>query len=124
MAGRIDFFNNTYREARRRVVTKAASYTVTPDDNGSVFVATSTATFTLPAVADSKGLEYMFIAKAAMTVAAPTDTLVAFNDATATSIAFTTASEIIGGAVHVICDGSLWYAFVHLGAETQTPTIA
>jgi hypothetical protein len=112
-----------------RLAHKTASYTVLDSDNGTLFTnkgASGAVTFTLPATA-KKGLEYTFFAVANqnLVVASGTaDKMVVFNDAAADSIAFQTASEIIGGAVRVVGDGDLWYAFVNLGAETQTPTIA
>jgi hypothetical protein len=50
--------------------------------------------------------------------------MVVFNDPTADSIAFSTSSEKVGAMIEVIGDGTGWLTLVHLGAETQTPTIA
>jgi hypothetical protein len=110
------------------VVEKGASYTVTPGDCGTVFVATAAATFTLPAVAaveNGWNARFFNAVDAAMVVAAPTDKAVAFNDVTATSIAFSTASEKAGSAVDVIFSAGLgkYLFFTHLAAETVTPTI-
>lgn len=112
------------------VVAKTADYTVLAADNNKLFTtqgAGGTVNFTLPAI--DRGLRFRFFSEAAgaMTVTAGTaDTLVAFNDLAADSIAFATAVEIIGGAVEVIAnaDETKWLVFVNLGAETQTPTIA
>lgn len=113
----------------RPTAAKTAAYTCTVEDCGTLFTtrgATGAVTFTLPAVSGNAGLWYEFEAAADqnMTVSAPAGTLVAFNNAGATSIAFSTLAEKIGGAVKVTCDGTKWLAQVMLGAETQTPTIA
>ena len=95
------------------VVAKTANYTVTTAENGTLFTnagAAGAVTFTLPTVA--KGLRYQFFAEAdqTVTVAGATGTLVVFNDAAANSIAFSTASEKIGGGCEVIANaaGTKW----------------
>lgn len=131
-AGQLSFVAAAYLQLdkfRRTVTAKTADYTLLSADSGGVFTtrgAAGAVIFTLPAVATSTGFEYTFINSADqnMTVTAPAGTLVAFNNVGATSIAFSTATEKIGGAVKVVCDGTKWFAQVLLGAETQTPTIA
>ena len=110
---------------RMNVVQKAAAYTVLATESGTVFTTGAAVTFTLPDPAD--GLVYWFICSnaAAMTVtAAAANIFILFNDLTATSIAFSTGGEIIGSGVMVVSDGTYWYGFVHLAAESVTPTIA
>lgn len=117
--------NGTWKD----VVAKTANYTVTTADCDTLFTnrgASGAVTFTLPATA-SKGLRFGFfvVANQDVTVTAGTaDTMVCFNDAAADSIAFSTSSEKIGAMVEIIGDGTGWLTLVHLGAETQTPTIA
>lgn len=117
--------NGTWKD----VVAKTANYTVTTADADTLFTnrgAAGSVTFTLPATA-SKGLRFGFfvVADQNVVVASGTaDTMVVFNDAAADSIAFSTASEKIGAMIEVIGDGTGWLTLVHLGAETQTPTIA
>lgn len=110
------------------VVNKNADYTVLETESGTVFTSGSAVTFTLPdATVVPSGTNYKFIQTADfnMTVSgSPADCMVAFNDAEADSIAFSTTSEKIGGAVEVVSNGAKWLVFAHLGAETQTPTIA
>jgi hypothetical protein len=116
----------------RLVTAKTANYTVVAADNLTTFTtqgAGGTVNFTLPALVNvSPGWEATFCSEAAgaMTVTAPANKLVAFNNATATSIAFSTAGEIIGNTVRVIvnADATKYLAIVHLGTETSTPTIA
>jgi len=116
----------------RIIVAKTADYTVTAADNGTLFTnrgAVAAVNFTLP-VTPTKGLVYYFYAAAnqALTVTAGTaDTLVAFNDIAADSIAFSTAGEIVGGSVMIVGDGTGWLSFpwtTGLGATAQTATIA
>ena len=59
-------------------------------------------------------------------ITAPANKLVAFNNLTATSIAFSTVSELIGGGVRIItnADATKYIALPILGTETQTPTIS
>ena len=83
-------------------------------------------TFTLPAVASKytgMWVEFMSIGSGAFTVAGTANELVTFNDATATSVAFSTGTEIIGAAVKAVCDGTSWLIFV-MSEETQTMTVA
>ena len=113
-----------------RTIVKAADYTVVGDDNGTYFTtrgAAGAVNFTLPAL--KRGLSFEFFNEAGqnMTITAATaDTMVTFNDLAADSIAFSTASELIGAKVKVRAndDASKWLVEVNLGAETQTPTIA
>lgn len=115
-----------------RVVAKTGNYTVLASDHGTIFTtegAGGTVNFTLPATASLPtgwSVTFLSAAAGAMTVTAGTaDTMVTFNDLAADSIAFSTTAEIIGGAVKIVkLTGSLVGAFVMLGAETQTPTIA
>lgn len=111
-----------------QTVAKAASYTLLPEDSGKIFTttgATGAVTFTLPAVTNTGFVAWFCnTVDQNMTVAsAEGDNVVAVNDAAADSIAFSTASNKIGGAVMVVSNGTLWLPFVSamLGA---VPTIA
>jgi len=120
---------SAYGASYRRVQAKAASYTCTVADSGTMFTTTGASgavTFTLPAVATSTGVWYEFVNTVGqnMVISAPADTLVAFNDATATSLTYSQASELIGASAKVTCDGSKWLLQVHLAAEAQTSIVA
>lgn len=113
----------------RNIVAKTgATYTVTEADNNILFTNRGNAgniAFTLPATA-KKGLRYGFFAIAAGTVtvvAGTADTLVTFNDAEADSLALDQASEIIGGFIEILGDGTGWLLLPHF-YEAQTITIA
>lgn len=110
------------------VVAKTSDYTVLASESGTLFTtegATANVNFTLPSAAD--GLVYWFFAAEDynLTVTADTaDTLIAFNDVAADSVAFSTASEKIGGAFMVFSDGSKWMVSGLLGDDAQTITVA
>lgn len=112
-----------------KITAKTASYTVTRADFGSVLTtrgAGSAVTFTLPAASElNKGDWVLFInvADQNMIVSGPANGLTVFNNATATSIAFQTSSEKIGGAFLAISDGTKWDV-APLSEETQTITVA
>lgn len=115
-----------------RTVAKTADYTVLAADNGTLFTnqaAAGAVVFTLPALADiTVGWSASFFVETdqSVTVTAPSGKLVAFNNATRTSIAFSTSSEKIGARIDITvnADATKYLANVQLGAETQTPTFA
>lgn len=98
------------------------------DDSGKVYVITggTGVTFTLPAVATSTGVHYKVFnaVDQNMVIDGPANTLVLFNDVTATSLTFSQAGEKVGNAVQAFCDGSFWYVMVHLSAEAVTSIVA
>lgn len=116
------------------IEAKTADYQVKTEDIGKILTnrgASGAVTFTLPAVTSPTlpagwWVEFFVVAGQNVTIASSgsLDNLVAFNDATADSIAFSTATELIGNGVRVVWDGTSWLVFVALGAETATPTIA
>ena len=113
---------------KMKIVVKTASYTITSTDFGSIVTtrgAAGAVTFTLPAASDeNKGDWVLFVnvADQNMIIAGADEELVVFNDLTADSIAFQTASEKIGGAFLAISDGTSW-AVVPLATETQTVSV-
>ena len=111
-----------------KVVAKTASCTITSADFGTVFTtrgATGAVTFTLPSAASKNKGEWMLFLNVAdqnMIIAGSTSGIVAFNDLTADSVAYQTASEKIGGAFLAISDGTSWIV-VPMAMETQTITV-
>ena len=102
------------------IATKTADYTIVTgtDKSGTMFTNRGddgAIVFTLPAPSQAiKGTFYDFVgvANQSITVETPTaDTLVAFNDAAADSIALSTTNEMIGGAMRFVCDGDAWIGF-------------
>jgi hypothetical protein len=103
---------------------KTADYTVVAADNGTHFTtkgAAGAVIFTLPAI--GAGYRFRFTAEADqnMTVTAPANKLVTFNNLTATSVAFSTAGNKIGASVEIVSnsDGTKFIALPH-GANTMT----
>jgi hypothetical protein len=111
-------------------VTKTASYTCTRADSGTHFsnlAAAGAVTFTLPAVATSAGCVYWFhtaVAAQNLLVTAPAGTLVAYNNAAATTISLVTAGNIAGACIHAFCTGTKWIAAVRLENIGVTITVA
>lgn len=110
-----------------RFVTKVAAYTVTAKETGTWFLttgATAAVTFTLPPLSDGPWIFFFTaVADIGMVVAGPALTSITFNDATATSVAYSTSSEIMGGTVIAICDGTTVVLLTPIISEGQTVTI-
>lgn len=124
----IPISNQAY-DTRADVVAKTAAYTVTAQDGGKIFTNrgdTDAITFTLPAVSAAvTGMRVWFYAVAGqnLAVAGTAGELVTFNDAAANSVTLSTSSEIIGGCIEAVCDGTSWLIILHT-EETQTATVA
>ena len=109
---------------------KTASYQVTKEDNGTIFLttgATAAVVFTLPPITDGPfWFRFINCADVDMTVTAKVaDTMLTYNDLAADSIAFSTSSEKIGGEVEVICDGTTLIGLPRAAdGRYQTATIA
>jgi hypothetical protein len=78
-----DFYGKLFQRSRYRIITKAASYTVVPGDNGALLTVTAAATITLPAPgAANKGMwiDIVVLADVDVSIASGTaDTLVTIN---------------------------------------------
>jgi hypothetical protein len=114
---------------KKRYVTKVAAYTCLSTESGTFFNmtgATAAVTFTLPAISEGPWhFEFFASSAVAMTVTAGTaDTMMTFNDLTADSVAFSTASEIIGGRVLADCDGTSLFVNAIGVSHRQTATVA
>lgn len=107
------------------IVAKSADYTLLVADNGKTFStrgAGAPVNFTLPAIG-TRGLRYTFVNEADqnMTITAPANKLVIFNNLTATSGAFSTGGNKIGASAEVYAnDDATKYIFVPRGANTLT----
>ena len=118
-----------YADALIPIAAKTASYQIVADDLGKLFTtrghASGTITLTLPPVANVQAgwwCEFFTVGAGVLSIAAPTDKLITFNDADADAIEIGTASEIIGAGVKVVFDGTSYLAFVML-EETATLTV-
>ena len=112
----------------QNVVAKVDDYTLKAVESGTVFTtegASKDLEFTLPAVSGLDGVVFWIINAEdyELLVTAPNETLVAFNDATADGISYTTASNHIGCGFMFVCDGTLWYACCFRGDSGATITV-
>ena len=95
---------------------KTANYTVTAAENGTLFTNTGASTtaivFTLPALAAGLVYEFQVVDNGSVTVASVAGSdIIYVNNATASSLAFSTASEKIGGRLLFRSNaaGTKWY---------------
>lgn len=105
----------------QRIVPKTAAYSILLDVDraGTIFTnrgASGAVTFTLPSIGAGQRIgtffDFLVVADQNVTVAAPAaDTLIAFNDTAADSIALSTAGNKIGGYLRALWDGTSWVAF-------------
>lgn len=108
---------------------KTANYTVVAADNGSLFTtlgAVAEVDFTLPAI--GPGLVFGFANQADQTmkvISAEGSNVIALNNLTATSVAFSTSSQKIGGNVKVYSNpaGTKWIV-ENNSAGSNTITVA
>lgn len=108
--------------------TKTASFTITADDSGKIFLvrgAASPVVVTLPAVGTVFQCEVVNLSDVNLTVASVVaDTLITYNDLTADSVTFSTSSEKIGGSVWCFGDGAIVSALARIASSYQNVTIA
>lgn len=109
-------------------IAKTADYTVVAADVGTLFTNTGAAgavIFTLPALAAGLGpFEFLVTANQNVTVTAPAGKLVTFNNAAATSVAFSTAGNKIGGRVRVWCNAAGTFYYMENLSPGNTITVA
>ena len=101
-----------------RLQHKTAAYTMKPDDVGTLFTnygASGAVTLTTPKFTQiwDGWMCWVFVAadQSVTVTAGDVDTVCAFNDAAADSVAFSTASKKVGGGLMCVADvtNSKWY---------------
>lgn len=120
-----------FRTPYYKISAKTASYTLTPQDLGTLFTnrgASGAVTLTTPATTNLEtGFWFAVFAVADQNVVIASngsaDNIVTVNDAGADSITISTSSEIIGMGYTLVWDGTGWLAFT-MGGEAQSVTIA
>lgn len=127
LANRIFFDDIFWITSEEDIVinVQTANYTVLVTDNNATFStkgAAGSVTFTLPTL--QRGLRYKFFNEVGQTMAitgALSNQLVTFNNATATTVTFSTAGNLIGAGVEVIAnvDATKWLVLPS-GANTMT----
>jgi len=105
----------------------ATATTLLENQAGTRFVsnAAGAATYTLPAT-PKQGLEYTFfnaVDQNLIVTGASANQVIAFNNATATSVALSTAAQRIGGGFRVVGNGTKWMV-TPLTYTGQTVTVA
>jgi hypothetical protein len=109
----------------RGVYRKSSNYTLTPSDNGLLFLATAAVNFTLPSKQNGLAFRFAQTADANLVITGSAD-IIAKGNAAATTVTFSTANEKIGSQVLVECvyvgTGTLKWLVTNLGATT--PTVA
>ena len=113
----------------KRFQTKTSAYTLVANDNFTMFSnvgAAAAVTFTLPALANGYLFGFRVEADQNVTVAsAAGDDMIAANDASADSVAFSTAAERIGGIFVVYPNpGATKWIVEDRSAGTHTVTVA
>ena len=113
----------------KRFLTKTANYTVVAADNYTLFDnvgAGAAVTFTLPTLANGYYFGFRVEANQNVTVAsAAGDDMIAFNDASADSVAFSTGGELIGGLLAVYSNpGATKWIVENRSAGLNTVTVA
>ena len=105
----------------------AAAVTIVPSDSGVIFVNryAATTTYTLPAVADTKGKWFWFYSDVAQTlvVTGPTGSLDVMTGGTTSAAVdadLVTLTAVIGGWGMVTSDGTNYFFFLIAGSWTGT----
>jgi hypothetical protein len=113
-----------------KFVASVVDLTLTANQSGTFFTNTAATeaniTFTLPALATGPWIFWFIptIATVTMTVtSASANDLIAFNDATATSVSLSTTSEILGGGLIAWSDGTT-QGILEMVHEGQTAVVA
>lgn len=123
-----NFVGNT-RFPWTKFVSKTADYTVVAADNLSLFDNTGAAgaiNFTLPTLANGYMFGFRVQADQSVTVtSAAGNDMIAYNDVSASSVAFSTGSQKIGGMVVVYSNpGATKWIVENRSAGTNTITVA
>ena len=118
-----------YRFPWAQFTSKTAAYQVLSTDNGALFDnvgASGAVTFTLPALANGYYFGFRVQADQSVTVASSEGTnMIALNNASASSVAFSTGSQKIGGMVVVYTNpGATKWVVENRSAGTNTITVA
>ena len=106
----------------------ATTYTFTKGDYGAIHTNRGNAgniAYTLPSAATAGAGAYLDVfCVAAGTVTVTCDEgIVTLNNAAADSVAWSTASEIIGNSGKFVSDGTSWLFHNHTAAEAATTTV-
>lgn len=117
MAGRFIFDDRNFvpnSSGMNRIIAKPSGYTVTAADSNTLFTTTGAVgavTFLLPTTV-TKGSRFRFYNTVGqnMVITAAANKMIGFNNATATTLTFSTAGNLIGASVEFVADdtGTKW----------------
>jgi len=113
----------------KRFQSKTANYTVVANDNYTLFDnvgAGAAVTFTLPVLANGYFFGFRVVANQNITVSSNEGSnMIALNNASASSVAFSTGAQLIGGMVAVYTNpGATKWIVENRSAGTNTVTVA
>jgi len=113
---------------RKAPVAKTADYTCVESDSGTIFTNEGDANainFTLPAVTNTGWHAWFYCMEDfdLKVTSADANLMIADDDVAATSIAFSTATEIVGNGVYVVSDGVKWLTFIQRAQSLNTVTV-
>lgn len=93
------------------ITDAGAARTVTAAENGTLFVATAADNFTLPAISAGLAFEFLQTANNNLVITAPAAIIVYEHNVAATTITFSTGTELIGAHIQVFANsaGTKWY---------------
>lgn len=107
------------------VSRKGTNYVLTAADHGKLFVATGAVSFTLPVKENGLRFDFVQTANNDLTISGDAD-IIAKNNATATSVAYSTSNQKIGARCRVDCvytdTGTLSWVFSSFCTNTITVT--
>ena len=116
-------YRGGYLGCSRRVLTKSTDYTVVAADNGTLFIATGAANFTLPTKAVGLVYEFVQTANSNLVITGSSD-IIADGNAAVSTITCSTSSHKIGSRVRVECvytaAATLKWIAANLGGTTLT----
>lgn len=127
LSGRFVWADYRLNDLGWQIATKTTNYTVVAADNNTEFFTTGAAgavNFTLPAT-PVKGYRFRFFntVDQNMVITAPAGKLVGLNNAAATTLTFSTASQKIGAAAEITVDDTGTKYVAHL-LSTNAPAYA
>lgn len=114
----------------REVITVTADVTLSDGDVGKIVTnrgASGAVIITLPAASSTNAGGSILVlptANQSLTVTGTADTMIIVNDLTADSVSVQTASQMIGGGLDFVSDGTGWHALVLGNGGTMTITTA
>lgn len=108
------------------VVRKGGNYTLTAADDGKLVIATGACVFTLPTKANGLEFDFLQTTNSDLTIQDGSSSIIARNNAVASSVAYSTSSQKIGARCRVECVyvDTATLAWVFTGLCNHTVTVS